>query len=290
MLIAAGVTLASLRRRGEYVALRALALGPAHLLVPIGVAAAAFAGLLVFAGETVVAPASRGVDEVSVGHFGQAAGWRLYFGEVRWFRGRRHIYHLRRGSADEGFSEVTLFTLSEDFRLAQRIDAARMVPVGGPVWRLSDGTLRNLSGGETQVERFETRELTLDEDPNAFRIIKARPEQLGFSDLKEQIGLRQNVGLPAERWILTLHNKLAYPLGGLPGALLACALVLRPGRRSFMTSALAEGFVAIIVFWAVLVVFKAAALAGMVAPALAAWAPVAFFALAALVAVRVLAR
>ena len=71
---------------------------------------------------------------------------------------------------------------------------------------------------------------------------------------------------------------------------LACAITLRPGRRSFLTSALAEGFVAIVAFWALLVVFKAASLAGLIAPFVAAWGPVAIIALVALAAVRLFAR
>ena len=290
MLLAAGVAVAGLRRRGEYTALRALAMGPMNVLLPIVTIATLVTGAIVIADELAVGPASRKVDEINVQRFQYYGSWRLYFGEVRWFRGRRHIYHLRQGSADEGFSGVTLFTISGDFRLAQRIDAARMLPVGGPVWKLVDGTVRTLSGSATQLERFTEREVTLDEDPTAFRIIKGRPEQLGLSDLREQVELRQNVGLPAQRWLLTLHNKLAYPLGGLPGALLAGAVTLRRGRRSFLTTALAEGFATIVGFWALLVVFKSAALAGMVAPGVAAWAPVVLIALAGLVAARWLAR
>lgn len=290
MLLAAGVAVASLRRRGEYVALRALALGPGHVFAPMALVAVLLIGGIMVADEYVVAPASRKVDEINVGRFGTWGSYRLYHGDVRWFRGQRHIYHLRRGSADEGFSDVTLYTLSRGFRLAKRIDAERMVPVGGAVWKLVGGTERTLSGGASQVERFAEREVILDEDPAAFRIIKGRPEQLGLKDLTEQIELRQHAGLPAGRWRLTLHNRFAYPLAGLPGAMLACALTLRPGRRSFLTSALAEGFVAIVLFWALLVVFKAAALAGMFPAALAAWGPVGVLAACALVAARRFAR
>ncbi|MBI5543759.1 MAG: LptF/LptG family permease [Deltaproteobacteria bacterium] len=290
MLIAAGVTMAGLRRRGEYIALRSLALGPAHLLGPVAAVALLLGGAVMVGDEVGVGPASRRVDQINVERFHYWGSFRLFFGEVRWFRGRRHIYHLRQGSVAEGFSGVTLLTLSDDFRLAQRIDAERLEPVGGSVWKLRRGTARTLAGSTTQVERFEERDIVLDEDPTAFRIIKGRPEQLALHDLREQIDLRRNVGLPAERWVLTLYNKLAYPLGGLPGVLLACALTLRPGRRSFLTSALAEGFVIIIGYWALLVVFKAAALAGMVSPALAAWGPMALVAGAAVAALRRFAR
>lgn len=290
MLLAAGIVQASLRRRGEYVASRALAIGPWHVVGPVVVVAALVCGGVVLADHPLVSIAIRRIDEINVGHFGYYGAWRLYFGEVRWFRGRRHIYHLRSGSLDEGFSDVTLYTLSEGFRLAQRVDAARMEPVGGQIWKLRDGTVRTLSGNASQVEHFAEREMTLDEDPAAFRIIKGRPEQLGLRELREQIELRRNVGLPVERWVLTLHNKLAYPLGGLPGALLGCALALRPGRRSYLTAALAEGFAAIVAYWAVLVFFKAATLAGLIAPAAAAWGPVGLLVAAAFVASRWLGR
>lgn len=290
MLLGAGVALAGLRRRGEYLALRALAIGPAHVLAPVAAMVLLVAAGVLLADEKVVGAASRRVDEINVGQFGYYGSYRIYVGEVRWYRGRRHIYQLREGSSAQGFRDVTLFTLSEDFRLAQRIDAARMEPQGGQVWKLSDGTVRTLSGAASSVERFRERSMLLDEDPTAFRIIKGRPEQLPLSELTEQIDLRGRVGLPVERWVLTLHNRFAYPLGGLPGAMLACALTLRRGRRSFLTSALAEGFVIVVAFWALLVVAKAAALAGFLSPAAAAWGPVALLGLVAAGAGRWLLR
>lgn len=274
MLLAAGIAFAGLRRRGEFTALRALAVGPAHLFAPLAVAAALVSGAVVVLDEYVVGQASRRVDEININRFNYTGSWALFFGEVRWFRGRKHIYHLRQGSAEEGFTGATLLKLSEDFRLAERVDAERMEPLGGSVWRLRNGTVRTLSGNESRMERFAERTVTLDEDPQAFHIIKGRPEQLSFKELREQIDLRGNVGLPVARWHLSLHNKFAYPFAGVPGAILGAALPLRPGRRGYLTSALAEGFGSIVAFWAVLVVLKAAALSGLVGPAVAAWAPV----------------
>jgi lipopolysaccharide export system permease protein len=287
MLLAAGIAVAGVRKRGEWSALRSLAIGPAHVLVPVAVAATLVAGITIAADGVTVGPASRRVDQIHLDKFNYGGSWASYFGEVRWFRGRRNIYHLRQGNAETGFQDVTLLTISEDFRLARRIDAKTMEPVGGQVWRLREGTVRTLSGSASQVVHFDQRELLLDEDPAAFRIIKGRPEQLSWRDLREQIELRRNVGLPTERWSMALHSKFAYPLAGVPGALVGCALTLRPGRRSFLTSALAEGFATVIAFWALLAVLKAAAMAGMIPPAAASWGPFALLGLGALVAARV---
>lgn len=290
MLLAAGIAMAGVQKRGEWAALRALAVGPAHVFAPVAVAASLVAVATVALDGVAVAPAGRRADEIHLDKFHYAGSWGAYFGEVRWFRGRRNVYHLREGNAETGFSDVTLLTLSEDFRLARRIDARRMEPAGGQAWRLKDGTVRTLSGSATEVAHFEARELVLDEDPAAFRIVKGRPEQLTFAELSEQVELRRNVGLPTERWSMALHSKLAYPLAGVPGALVGCALTLRRGRRSYLTSALAEGFATVIGFWALLAVLKAAAMAAMIPPAAASWGPFVLLAVAALLSARLAKR
>ena len=274
MLLGAGITLAGLRRRGEFTAIKALAIGPWALLVPLTAVCLALVGGAMVADELLVGRASRRVDEINTTRFKSWGDWGQFFGENHWFRGKRHVYHLRSGGPDEGFENVTVYTLSDDFRLAKRLDARRMLPAGGRAWRFVDGSRREFVAGQSKFERFDERVIELDEDPRSFRIAKGRPEQMGLRELREQIGLRQNVGLPAERYLMAAHNKLAYPLGGLPGMLLACALALRPGRRGRLASVMAEGFLIIVGIWGLLVIFKAAAFAGYVSAALAAWAPV----------------
>jgi lipopolysaccharide export system permease protein len=154
------------------------------------------------------------------------------------------------------------------------IDARRLEPLGGKLWRLVDGTRRDFAGSSSRLERFKEEEIELEEEVSAFKISKGRPEQMGIGELRTQIALRKNMGLPAERYLLAAHNKLAYPFAGLPGMLLACALALRPGRRGRLASVLAEGFLVIIGLWGLLVIFKAAAFAGYLSAPAAAWAPV----------------
>lgn len=290
MLLAAGVALSGLRRRNEYVALRALAIGPWSLYGPVVAMGLLVASGLVIADELVIGRASTRVDEISAHRFRFYGDWRTYFARNPWFHGRRYIYHLRGSAPDGAFDDVTLFAVSDDFRLSERIDAKRMVPAGGKAWTLLDGAARELRGEEARVERFDTRTLELDEDPAAFRIAQGRPEQMPFLEVRRQIAVRAKVGLPSHTYVLALHNKLAYPLGGIPGALLSCALSLRPGRRGYMTAALAEGFFLIVVFWALLVVCKAAVVAGSLSPAMAAWLPGALFGAASAAALRAVAR
>ena len=112
------------------------------------------------------------------------------------------------------------------------------------VARLAGEVSRDYGDGETlTLTAFDSREIELDEPPDAFRIRKGYPEQMRFSQLREQIERRQNVGLVTERYELAMHNKFASPLSGLPGLFLIFALTVRPSRRGRMSSTLAEGFV-----------------------------------------------
>lgn len=276
LLMAAGITIAGFRRRGEYTAMRALAVSPIGALMPIAACCLALCGGLVLADEFAVGKSNRRVDEISTGRFKTWGDWRMFFSPTRWFRGKEFIYHLREGDASSGFRDVTLYTTTEDFRLAVRIDAKEMRPLpekSEHAWLLIDGVRRELDG-KGAFERFGERELMLSEPQSAFQIAKGRPEQLRWAELREQIERRAEVGLPADRYLLALHNKLAYPLMGLPAAILAALLALRQSRKGYLTEALAEGFVVIVGLWAMMVCFKAAALAGYLSPIAAAWAPV----------------
>jgi lipopolysaccharide export system permease protein len=76
MLLAAGITAAGMRKRGEWAALRSLAIGPAHVFGPLAVAAALVA-LTVAVDGAAVRRASRRVDEIhSTGSSTPAAGRR----------------------------------------------------------------------------------------------------------------------------------------------------------------------------------------------------------------------
>ncbi len=288
LLMAAGITIAGFRRRGEYTAMRALAISPLGVLMPVAACCLMLSGGLMAADEYAVGKSSRRVDEITTGRFKTWGDWRMFFSPTRWFRGKEFIYHLREGDAESGFRDVTLYTTTEDFRLAVRIDAKEMRPLfekGENGWLLVDGVRRGLAG-DGSFSRFDQLEVTLSEPHSAFQIAKGRPEQLRWADLRQQIDRREEVGLPAERYVLALHNKLAYPLVGLPAALLAAVLALRQSRKGYLTEALAEGFVVIIGLWAMMVMFKAAALAGYFSPIAAAWAPVGLLGVLALFSVR----
>ncbi len=274
LLLAAGATVSTLRKRGEVTALRALTFGPGALYVPIALCAvAACLGLIAF-DETLVVKASRRVDEISTQRFNRWGDWRLYYTPKQWFRRGEHVFFLRAGSAEEGFRDVAILTLTPKFQLSRRVDAEAMYPLAGTRWRLTGVVERSfLPDGSTQVRTLDEVEYELRVPASSFRIRPGRPEQMRSSELREQIVARAELGLASRQYELTLHNRFAYPMAGFPAALLAVGLALRPNRRGHLTAAIVEGLLIAVTMWGLMVVCRTLVMTERLAPMLAAWLP-----------------
>ncbi|MHB8874084.1 MAG: LptF/LptG family permease [Myxococcaceae bacterium] len=273
LLLAASAGISTLRKRGELTALKALAFPPAALYLPVGACALVAAlGLAAF-DEYVVTKASAQVDEISHSRFQTWGDWSRWFRQQQWFRRGNRIFYLRGGDALHRFDDVTVLTLSPEFRLVSRLDARHMEHLEGTRWRLGGVEERRFEGPGPAVTTVAEGEYDLGAPANAFRIRSGRPEQMRFAQLLEQIEARRQAGLSTQQWILALHNRFAYPLTGFAAALLAVGIALRPGRKGHLTVALVEGLTIAVVLWGLMVVGKALAIAGHLPAGLAAWAP-----------------
>jgi lipopolysaccharide export system permease protein len=282
LMLGAGVAVSALRKRGEVTAMRSLSLGPSILYLPIGLCALLSAlGLMAF-DEGLVTKAGRRVDEIQAHRFDRWGDWRIYYQPKQWFRRGDWVLFLRRGDAERGFEEVTLLKLTQGFELSQRIDAGRMEHVESTRWRLSEVVERSFSpDGESPLRNLDSGLYDLGVPKSALNIMTGRPEQMRLPELREQIRARRAVGLPTRSFDLTLHNRFAYPLAGVPAALLAIGLALRPNRKGHLTTALVEGLVVAMSLWGMMVVCKALVVNDRVAAGFAAWAPVALLSLLA---------
>lgn len=281
LLLAAGITVSGLRQTGEMTALTALGWSQRRVVFTVVATCAAAAVGAMALNEWVVVDASRRAEEIKAEKFRRPGDFASYFGHRQWFRGRTgddpdfsRLYHVL-GEDGTSFVGVTIFELGPGFHLVRRIDALRLEPVPGGSWLAREATISSFEGGRRiAVERDDLLPLTLPETAEDFRLRAGRPNQLRLLDLWDQIQARRRLGLPEAEFRLELHNRLAYPLAAVPGALLAIRLALRRNRKGHLTVALAEGILVSLVVWAFLVVFRAVGLSGNLPPAVAAWAPV----------------
>jgi lipopolysaccharide export system permease protein len=291
MLLGAAVTASGFRQTREYTALRSVGLGPWWIAGPV-VGAMLLAGVaLVVLHEVVGVQAAERAEEIQATRFGRGGDLRRFQAArepKRWFRGSdgRRVYHLRGNLPDGGFERVTVYELAPDFTLARRIDAQRMHPHGG-AWMLQDVEDRTFApDGTMRLERAATRRYEFQEPPDAFSVVAGRPGQMRWNTLLWQIKVRRQLGLRGLEFALERYNRLAYPLAGVPGALVAIALALRRNRKGHIATALVESVGVSLLFWGMQGVTWALGLSGRVPPWVAAWAPNALFVAAGMWAVR----
>jgi lipopolysaccharide export system permease protein len=289
MLLGAAITASDLRRTREYTAMRALGLGPWRVVVPVLSVAALVAAGVAWLDDEVVVEATARADEIMATRFHRVGAFQRANERKRWFRGRggRRIYHLR-GGGGQGFERVTVLEVTPGFRLSRRIDASRMTPGATPGdWRLDEVAERSFrEDGGVETSFFPSRTYRFDEEPEAFAVRAGRPAQMRRAVLGEQIALRRRLGLPAQDFALEWHEKIAYPLAGIPAGLVALGLALRRDRRGHLTAAVVEAVAVSFAFWAVHGVCWAFGLSGRISPVWAAWAPDALFFAAGAFAVR----
>lgn len=291
LILGAGIAASTFRQTREYTAMRSVGLGPWRLAVPVLAVALAAGSALVVLNDAVGVHAAERAEEINAVRFGRGGDMRRFLASrepKRWFRGKdgRRVYHLRGHLPGGGFERVTVYEIGPGFTLARRIDAARMRPEGG-AWRLEEVEDRTFAAeGAMTLERTAARVYRFDEPPEAFSVIPGRPEQMRWRTLLTQISLRRRLGLQVATFELERYRRLAYPLAGVPGALLALALALRRERKGHISAALVESVGVSLLFWGTQGVTEALGLSGRVPTWIAAWAPNVIFLLVGVIAVR----
>jgi lipopolysaccharide export system permease protein len=291
LILGAGIAASTFRQTREYTAMRSVGLGPWRLAVPVLVVALVAGSALVVLNDAVGVHAAERAEEINALRFGRGGDVRKFRAArepKRWFRGKdgRRIYHLRGHLEGGGFERVTVYELGPGFTLARRIDAARMRPQGN-AWVLEEVEDRAFTAaGAMTLERAASRTYRFEEQAEAFSVVPGRPEQMRWRTLLTQISLRRRLGLPVEAFQLERYGRLAYPLAGVPGALLALALALRRERKGHISAALLESVGVSLLFWGTQGVTEALGLSGRVPAWIAGWAPNVLFLLLGVIAVR----
>ena len=144
----------------------------------------------------MAAKAGRRVDEITTQRFNRWGDWRLYYTPKQWFRRGEHVFFLRGGSAQEGFGDVAILTLTPEFKLRVALDAEADVPAAGDALGAHGrGGAHLLGGWPHRGAAAAEAEYELGVAAHSFRIRPGRPEQMRSAELREQIVARAEVGL-----------------------------------------------------------------------------------------------
>jgi lipopolysaccharide export system permease protein len=271
-LLATLVTIGTMSRTREIVAMRACGLSTRRIAAPMLAAAL----LLSFAALTwselvvpVAATRSRWLWDVEL----KQKVYRGVFDSASlWFQTERGFVHLRRYDAGARvISGLSLYEAGPDFDLERIVEVDSMTWQDGR-WTASSGFVKELSGEGPRVRPLSAGEFQLDEDPENLAARKRRPEEFSSRQLNRQIAQLQARGLGADEYLVDLHHKLAWPFAGFFVALLGVPLGLRTaGRQAGLARSTATGLVIGFAYWIATGLALSAGRTGGLPPLLAAW-------------------
>lgn len=282
VLIATLVTVGLLTRTSELIVIRACGVSLYRAALPL-LAVAAASSVLMFGLEEYVLSSSnrRAADLEHLIRFGSP---RVVSTIGRqWTAGRNgDIYHYEFFDPREG--ELRNFWRyqfdRQGWRLAKITYAASATfdpasadrGAGTGSWRCRQGWVRTLTAaGDADYSTFSSATVTM-EPAEYFGTERPDAASMTVADLRAYIESMRGSGLNVLPQLVDLHRKIAFPLVTIVMTLLAVPFAVLTGRRGALYG-IGVGIVFAIVYWTANNAFGAVGSAGLMAPALAAWAP-----------------
>ena len=141
---------------------------------------------------------------------------------------------------------------------------------GQVMWQAAKGWQREFQP-KRQFAAFPKRAVTM-EGPGYFATERPDAQYMSYRQLKEYVASLESGGFNVVPYVVAMHRKLAFPFVTLIMALIAVPFAVTTGKHGAMYG-ISAGIVLAILYWTAISVFGAIGAGGLMAPALAAWAP-----------------
>jgi lipopolysaccharide export system permease protein len=271
LVIAAGLSITVVRRRGEWTALRALGASPLTLIRPVVLVCAVAGGALLLFQEFVVSESGPQIDRIMVERFQRWGDVGVVYAPRRWFRTGHYLLNVRGEGNAERLEDVRVFELGPKSELVRWIEGARLTFVRDGVWRVDEGNELVIDGAEGHTGRVGAFEITIPIRPEVTQLAVGRPEWMPLRVLGRQVPLMRALQLPTEATTFAIHQRWAATLASVLAALIACLLGLRTPARVSVPRSLIEGAGLYGTLFVAGMIARSLAINGRVEPMLAAW-------------------
>jgi LPS export ABC transporter permease LptG/LPS export ABC transporter permease LptF len=287
------VTVGVLTKNSELIVMRACGVSLYRSAMPLVLFSLLLSGLLFELQERVLADSNREAKRLE----GIIRGWpsQTFSGMLsrRWIVGQNgdlyyYEYFDPRGNQFNRFSifhpDPAHWRLDG---LTFATDVAYVREGASYVWRARNGWGREFrivskgqsTGPAVDYRPFTERTLSI-EAPGYFKADDPDAERMSYDELRSYVSQLQKSGYYAVPYQVQLQRKVAFPFVTLIMTLLAVPFAVTTGRRGALYG-IGIGIVLAIVYWTAQSMFGAIGAAGLLSPALAAWAPNILFAASA---------
>ena len=282
VLVTTLMTFALLSRTNEIIACKALGISLYRVALPAVVGAlviTAFSGYL--ESGKILPAANEKVAQAKDRIQGRTTARTYRRADRQWLFGQgRYIYnYLNYDANTQTLQRLQVFDFDPAHHLIRRLftESAHYI---GDAWVFSRGWARTFPGSfRVKFEQFdEPRIVHYPETPGYFDSEIRPPDQMGYRELKDYIEEMNESGQPEPELLVSLYQKVAYPVISLVMALVALPFAFRLGRQGALYGvglSVILGFV----FMAIFAFFTKLGEAGALPALVAVWSPGTVFAI-----------
>jgi LPS export ABC transporter permease LptG/LPS export ABC transporter permease LptF len=273
-LISTLVTIGLLTRSSELIVMRACGISLYRVAVPLLTLGFVWSASMFGLEETVLAQANRRAEDLKrVMRGGTARTFDVM--NRQWVAGKdgRLYHYLGFDPRLNMLHELSVYEFNQGvWRISKRTFATKAVYRAGE-WNAEKGWVRSFDdyAGSTEYKSYANRALSL-EPVEYFRTEQPNAERMSFSDLRRYIGQLRTSGFDVVPYLVALHRKISFPFVAVVMTLIGVPFAVTTGRRGALYG-IGIGIFLAITYWGLFIIFTAIGGAGMLTPALAAWAP-----------------
>ncbi len=234
MLLASMFSIGTLSKHSELVAMKASGLSLVRILTPLLLSSLVISIFIIFFAEFVVPKANSAKAEIKAKYidkkssFSRASVANLALHDSS----NRYIFIGNYNTFDSSAQKISILSRVRG-RIVERIDAERMVWRDGH-WVFENVAIRDLRGEQEKLTTLESADsLAFEFLPGDLGAVQKKPEEMSYEELEQFINEVRRNGGDADRWLVDLYLKIAFPFANfiivLFGAPLAASRVRSSG-------------------------------------------------------------
>jgi lipopolysaccharide export system permease protein len=279
------LTLSSLNKGNELVALYASGMSLLRISIPILLSVSAISAGFFLGADRLMPTLTREKNFVYYNEIEKKPGKYSVIKTNRiWYRSKNAIFNIKTLNPQESRAQgLTMYFFNDDWDLVQMLTAKR-VDFDGKQWKLLDGTVTIFSAESSfpMSSQFQSKSLMMSEDTQDLKNTGQTSEVLSQKELLQFIDKNREAGLDTIRYEVDYHAKFGFACAGLVMSLLGIPFSVSRGRSAGMMLNLGLCIGLVFGYWVLYSSALTLGSHGTLPPLAAAWSPNLIMAAAAL--------
>lgn len=269
-LLATLLSLGIMSRNSEIMVMKSCGISIFYISVPILVISILISLFSLATNEYLLPYTTKRYKEIERFRPQAEAKYRLFRKKNIWYFGDGIIYKINYlDPGEKVLRGLTIFRIDGDYRIRERIDAAKAQWKSGE-WLLSNGITRSFDD-TLRVDRFKNRRLQTQEKFSDFTVAEPTPEEMNFRELKEHMKKLKKMGLDYKSYLVDLMAKIAFPMVNFILPLIGIPFSLKTGRSAGIAAGVGLSILIGFGYWVIMAFNISLGHVGVLPPFLAAF-------------------